>query len=298
MDIFQLRTFCTVARTGSFTEAAKMLDLSQPGVSRQVQRLEQEIGGRLLVRGGRGVTLTDTGARLLEFATDTLASYDDFLSAGDAGASRLSGAIRIIASTTPGEYLAPGLVAAFSSQNPGVNTEVFVADSALVAGELLEGRWDVGFTGLRAADSKLVHYAIASDEIVLAAPVSHRFANEEEIDVAALAGERLIQREDGSGTQATVRDALRSRGASLPEQQAAMSLGSTQAIVQAVDSGLGVGFVTLRALEAHRAARVAAVRMKGGPIMRDLYMIYEPARRHSEQVRAFIDFTIKSSSDK
>ncbi len=295
MDISRLKTFCAVVNIGSFTEAAQKLDLSQPGVSRQIQALEQEVGSTLLLRQARGIRLTATGARLFAFATETLASYEAFLAKNPGDASRLSNTVRIIASTTPGEYLVPALAAGFSEKYPGAHTEIFVADSALVAGELIKRRWDVGFTGRRAPGTQLAHYVIDSDEIVLAVPVSHPFANAPEIDAAALAGERLIQREDGSGTQDTVKDALRARSADLPEQEAAMSLGSTKAVVYAVDSGLGIGFVTRRALDANQSANVTAVRIKGGPIVRDLYMIYQPARRNSELVRAFIEFTIVSS---
>jgi DNA-binding transcriptional LysR family regulator len=87
-----------------------------------------------------------------------------------------------------------------------------------------------------------------------------------------------------------VRQALAARGYELPELRYVMTLGSTQAVVSAVDAGIGIGFVTARALAAHRPGRLAAIRLKGVPIVRDLFLVYETARSRPPQVEAFIRF--------
>ncbi|MEX0761093.1 MAG: LysR family transcriptional regulator [Dehalococcoidia bacterium] len=290
MDMVELRAFCAVAEEGSFTSAARRLGMSQPGLSRQVQRLERELGASLLERGGPAIRLTAAGERVLKFASKTINEYDALIRHAANGAAALSGVVRIVASTTPGEYLAPSLAARFTETNPEVRTQIFVTDSSVVPCELLERRWDVGFVGCRADQPGLVHVPMARDEVVLAAPASHPFARSGTVTAEQLADEKLIQREDGSGTHRTVVEALAERGLSLPSRQPVMSLSSTQAIVSAVDAGLGVGFVSTRALERHQPARVAAVRLEGAPIIRDLYLVYESARPRPPHVQAFIDF--------
>ena len=289
VDLTHLHTFRAVVETGSITAAAAQLGLSQPGLSRQIQRLERDLGVTLLERTSRGVRVTDEGRPVLDFAHSALSQYEELLE-GLQGELPVSGEVRIVASTTPGEYLVPGTAAAFGDQYPLVRAVVQVTDSAAVPVELIERRWDVGFVGTPSDLDGLTQIPVARDEVILAVPGSHEFAAQAEIDVHRLEGERLIQREDGSGTRRTVVQALAARGLSLPADNSALTLGSTQAVLSAVDSGLGVGFVTLKALERHRSERVAAVRLQGGAMIRDLYFVYEIARPHSRQAQKFIDF--------
>ena len=97
MNIAVLEALKAVAETGSFTRAANHLGMSQPGLSRQIQRLERELGTRLLERRGTGA-ISDFDALVSRFGPDP---------------SALTGVIRIVASTTPAEYLIPGLVAVY-----------------------------------------------------------------------------------------------------------------------------------------------------------------------------------------
>ena len=291
MNISQLRTLLSVVEEGSFSGAARRMGLSQSGVSRQLQRLEAEVGAPLLARTGTGIAMLTEGGRVLEFARHTVAQYDRLIS-GAAGAP-LRGALRIIASTTPGEYLAPGLASAFKERYPEVSAEIFVADSAIVAEELLEKRWDVGFVGITTGGSRLTNVPMAQDEIVLAVPARHRLAENPVAPLAALEGERFIGREVGSGTQRTVLAAIEAHGRQMPDHSVAMIVGSTHGVVSAVDTGLGIGFVSARALERHDPARVKAVRLMGLPITRSLHLVYEEGRARPRHVQAFIDFAVR-----
>jgi DNA-binding transcriptional LysR family regulator len=263
--------------------------MSQPGLSRLLLSVESELGVRLFRRGRAGSRSTDAGKQVLRFALDTITAYDELMD--NLGCKpRLTGTVRVIASTTPGEYLAPSLVAEFNILHPAIAVETRVTDSAAVPSEVLSGRSDLGFAGTRSCNTRLRHVPIARDEVVLAVPASHPLSESGEISIADLDGQRMLHREQGSGTYETVRQALTAAGLSLPDQLPAMTLGSTQAVVSAVDAGLGVGFVTLRALEAHRPSRVAAVRISGVPIVRDLYLVYEPSRMRPRHVQAFLDY--------
>jgi DNA-binding transcriptional LysR family regulator len=199
-----------------------------------------------------------------------------------------------VTSTTPGEYLVPDLVARFTARHPTVEARELVTDSAAVPTELLGRGWDVGFSGRRADDPRLTHEPVAQDEIVLAAAASHPLAGRSAVTVEALAGERLIQREEGSGTQRTFVEALAARGLRLPAYRSAVSLGSTHAVISAVEAGMGVGLVSLRALERHGATRARAVRVVGAPIVRSLYLVFETARKRAPHVEAFIEFVLEA----
>lgn len=288
MDLGELEAFRATVEEGSFTAAAHRLGVSQPALSRRVHRLETELGATLLTRHRARVGLTPAGERVLGFATETLHRYeavcDELAGAG------LTGSLRIVASTTPGEHLVPELVARFLDAHPGVSAEVSVADSAAVAEQVLERARDVGFSGRRADDARLTHVPVARDEVVLAAPVSHPLAARDAIPIEALEGQRLIQREEGSGTQRTFVETLAARGLALPLPAASVSLGSTHAVLSAVDAGLGIGLVSMRSLAHHQSDCVTAVRLEGVPVWRDLFMVYETARSRPPHHDAFLSF--------
>lgn len=293
MDLDALVTLCAVADAGSLSAASSRLDASQPTVSRRIQRLEAELGTALLARGGRGVRLTAAGELTVAFARTTLAAHEQLRSALAEGRAPLRGSIRIIASTTTGDYLVPELVARFTERHPQVRADVVLADSAAVPGALLTGHADVGFSGRKNPDRRLVHTPIARDEIVLAAPADHPFAASGHVPLEALADERLIWREDGSGTQRTFMEALAARGVELPPGSASASLGSTQAVVSAVAAGLGVGVVSIRALRHHEG--VVAVRVDGLPIVRDLWLVHEADVRRAAHLEAFLGFVAQAA---
>ncbi|MDA1258409.1 MAG: LysR family transcriptional regulator [Chloroflexi bacterium] len=294
MNIAQLSTFVAVVETGSLTSAARRTGVTQPGVTRQMQRLEAELGVALLERLPTGVRATREGEQLLTYAQEALSGYGTLLAAIQDPGAPLEGRLRIIASTTPGEYLVPELATGFSDRHPAVTTEVFVADTTAVIDEMLERRWDIGFVGRPADHRRLACTAVATDEVVLAVPANHALARKRQVSLADLAGERIIEREGGSGTRLTVQDELDRLGLKFPAYVASMVLGSAHAIVSAVDAGLGVGFVTARALKSHDATRVTAVRLADARFLRRLYMVHEKGRPLPRVVRAFRDHVLES----
>jgi DNA-binding transcriptional LysR family regulator len=295
MNITQLTTFVAVIETGSLTSAARRTGVTQPGVTRQIQRLEAELGVALLERLPTGVTATPEGQRLLAYAKESLAGYGNLISAIQDPNTPLEGRLRIIASTTPGEYLVPELATLFTQKHLSVMTEVFVADTTVVLDEMLERRWDIGFVGRPTDHKRLTCVPIATDEVVLAVPADHAFTKQREIALKDLTGMRIIEREGGSGTWLTVQDELERLGLEIPSHDASMVLGSTQAIVSAVDAGLGIGFVTTRALERHDASRVVGIRIAEARFNRNLYMVHEQGRPLPRIVRAFRDHVLQAS---
>lgn len=294
MEIHQLRVMVAVVDAGSLTAGAKKVGLTQPAVSRLIQRLEKEVGAPILKRVATGIEVTDQGEALVRFARRIVTEYDAGIAQFVAPSKGLSGRLGIISSTTPGEYLVPELVSSFKAVHPSVAAEVFVTDSAAVLEGLADPRWDLGFVGRRTGDRGFVYRPVAWDEIVLAVPARHSFARRGVVPIAELAGQAFIEREDGSGTRLSVRDAFERLGLKIPTWRVAMVLGSTQAVVSAVDSGLGIGFVTARALERHAPTRVATVRISEAPLTRLLYLVRLKNRQPSPVALAFEQHVLKT----
>jgi DNA-binding transcriptional LysR family regulator len=292
MNLEHLSTFVCTVELGSLSAAARAKRISQPAVTKQVQRLEAELGLALLVRGPRRrVQLTPAGERVLAFARKCLELLDvleqDLATLKMVGQGLLS----LAASTIPGEYVLPALLADFRAKYPAVEVKMIISDTADVAAKILADEVDVGVIGSAIKQPGLRLERLVGDEIVLAVPLVHSFARREYVTVEELRGQPLILREEGSGTRQTVESVLATAGSSLPQDGIALVLGSSQAILQAVTQRLGLGFVSARAAaQAQADGHLACVRLAGVDLHRDLYLAYLSQRLGDPLVARFLDF--------
>ena len=278
MNLDQLQTFVVLARTGSFTRAAAELEVSQPAVTRHVQKLEQELGMPLLARRRGRIELSEAGERLRSFAEGVVDGHQRLLDDLGEGPGRLAGDLRIVASTTPGEFLVPGLVSAFVAGNPLVNPRIQIADSTEVAAQIRARRADVGFSGVELPGRDLLHRPIASDEIVLAVAPGHPFASRASVELKELAGQPFLTRESGSGTHLSFLAILAEHGLEAPPWHTVMVLSNTAAIVSAVRSGYGMGLVSSLAIAGRGDGGPVPVRIAGVPLSRRLWLVVERDR--------------------
>ncbi len=291
MDISHIRTVLEIIKHGSFSEAAAALNISQPAVSLHVQRLERELGARLLDRGGTRVRLTQHGEAFLRHAeriaaTDTEMREDIMRLAHD-----LTGALRLAASTIPGEFLLPSLLADFTALHPNVTATLVVSDTEAVISELESGMCDVGFTGAPSQRSTLTQEPIYKDTLVLVVPVSHPFANRVSVGIDELRGQRLIAREAGSGTMASVQRILADSGIDAHQWIPSVVLGSTQAVINGVEAGLGVSFVSaLAARHSKKAGTIATLALNGVTLERDLFMVYQEDHITTRLLEEFTEY--------
>ena len=249
MNLEYLRTYLEVIRLGSFSEAAKKLSVTQPAVSFQMQRLEAELGTRLIDRRQKTIVMTDAGKRLLRFAESI--EHDRSLLMHDLEQlrSEVMGSLTIAASTIPGEFLLPSIVGVFLALHPAVDATVAVSDSSSVISMIQDGQYDVGFCGIAPENAGVEQFRIADDEIVLIVFPEHPFASREKVSFIEMEGESLISREKTSGTQRSLEMLLSAAGLNLDKVTNRLVLGSTQAIISAVESKIGIAFVSNLAIE-------------------------------------------------
>lgn len=294
MDTQDLDRFLHIARERSITRAAKELGISQPGLSRLLQRLERDLGVALLQRGrGGAVALTPAGERLRAYA-DGLLAMDRRLRDELRGASQLQGDLHLAASSTPGEFILPDLVARFAALHPDVRPQVFITDSAQVLSELRERRWELGFVGAEIPAPDMEYAPFTQDQVVLAVPARHPFASRAEVRIADLEGQPFLEREGGSGTLLSVRSALEWRRLPSPKYRVVMVLSSTQAVVNAVERGYGMGLVSSLALRNTDPRRVAVVRLAELPRQRPIYVVRERRRTLSPVASEFLAWALRT----
>jgi DNA-binding transcriptional LysR family regulator len=292
MNLEHLRTLVSIVEHGSLSAAARARRISQPAVTKQVQRMEAELGLTLLIRGPkREVELTPAGARVLSFAQETLAGLEALERELAALKEIGGGTISLVASTIPGEYILPGLLAEFRSEYPQVEVRMTISDTAGVVTSLLADEADIGVIGSVIKRPGLRLERLVSDEIILAVPPDHPFAGKEEVTVDQLSGQPLLLREEGSGTRRSVEAALSRAGLALPMENVRLILGSTQAILQAVEQGIGLGFVSARAAtQAQANGYLACVTLAGVDLGRELYLAFQPRRVGEPLVARFLGF--------
>jgi DNA-binding transcriptional LysR family regulator len=150
MHLQHLRTLIAVAEEGSLSAAARALRISQPAVTKQIQRMESELGLTLLVRGPRrGAELTPAGERTLAFARETIANLLTLERELAAFKEIGRGTLVLAASTIPGEYLLPGALAAFRARYPRVKVVMSISDTDDVAARVMADEVDLGVIGTR-----------------------------------------------------------------------------------------------------------------------------------------------------
>lgn len=274
MNITQLRTFLAVVEHRSFSEAARSLGLSQPAVTMQVQSLEADLAATLLDRRYRRVELTEAGRMLLPHARKVIADIEKAREEIASLSETVSGRLLVAASTVPGQYVLPRLLGAFLAEYPEVGVTLDVRDTAAVVEAVESGQAHIGMTGARVPGSRVTTEQLGSDRLVLVCPPDHPFATAESVDLAELAEQPFIARESGSGTRMAAEAALRNAGLDPNELNVVMELGTGQAIVSAVEGGMGVAVVSAFPAEKSIALdSIAEVRVPGFPTERPLFVV-------------------------
>lgn len=274
VNISQLKTFIAVVDHHSFSEAARVLGISQPAATMHVQSLESDIGATLFDRGYRNISLTEAGDALLPYARRILAEVDDAHHAIESMGDVVTGRVTIAASTTPGQYLLPRLLGTFLKACPEVGVTLRVYDSADVVEHVAHGEADFGMTGAEVPGARVHYEQLGTDELVLICPANHRLAGGPALTFMSVAGEPFIVREAGSGTRLAAEEIIRRSGVEPADLEIVMELGTNEAILSAVEGGMGLGIVSKQvAAKALELGTVAAVHGAGFPVARPLFLV-------------------------
>lgn len=290
MNLSQLKTFVSVVDHGSFSEAARALGLSQPSVTMQIQALEADCGAMLLDRHHRRIALTEAGAALLPHVRVILAELDEARLSIDALSGTIAGSLTVAASTTPGQYILPRILGGFLAENPGVAITLRVYDSTDVASYVEAGDADLGMTGVEVTGARVSFEQLGTDELVLICPPGHPLSRTGVAAFADLLGEPFVVREAGSGTRAVAEDAIRRAGVDPGDLRVAMELGTNEAVVAAVEGGMGLAIVSAHvAGRALQSGAVSTIEGVGFPVERPLFLAV-PRRTLTRAGEALADY--------
>jgi molybdate transport repressor ModE-like protein len=250
-NLYPLHIFRLVARGGSVTRAAQELFISQPAVSAHLKALETAIGEPLFERTPRGMQLTPAGAILLEQVNRLFALYEEIPAVIGDLSGRVCGEVIVAASSTPGAYLVPELLRQFQEFYPEARPVLQVGDSAEVLEWLIDYRAPLGVIGEMNVAESLQSVEIGSDRLQLVAAAGDALCRVKQVRPEHLRGRTLLLREQGSSTRAGAESLLGDR---LKEFGRVVEVPSTEAIKQAVASGLGVAVLSSWATRLEEAA--------------------------------------------
>lgn len=268
LDIHALRVFLESAKSLSFSEAGRTLNLTQPAISMQIKAMEEFLGAKLFERRSQGLVLTRAGSLLIPQAERILAMVINAEENVRATATEVAGELTIGCSAAGGKYLLPPLVAQFCRLYPDVYVSIYVEPRASMMADIVNGTYDLGVTSLRIPDVDVSYRPFFTDTLVLIVSASHRWAKRgEPIEPSELLEEDFICREPASACRVTVSGALATHGIDMYDLRMVMQVGNAEALAMAVEYGLGVSFVSVLAAQ----PRVALGRLATVPI-RDMVL--------------------------
>ena len=291
MNLEYLRTFIEVIKAGSFSDVAKKLSISQPAVSFQIQKLEQEFGVRLIDRRQKKLVATEAGKRLLVFAKLFYKEHQTLVHDFEHLRKEVTGNLIIAASTIPNDFILPPLLSEFKKRNPIVNIQVEVMDSTKVIENVKNAKYDVGFCGVSPENKELESAKISEDEIVLIVFPDHPFTKRKRVSFPEACAESLILREPTSGTQRSLAKLLMDSGFDLNQCKATLVLSTSESVVTAVEAKTGIAFVSNLAIKKSVAlGLVKVVQVEGVTLKRSFWCIYRKQMVTSRLMDEFINF--------
>ncbi len=286
-----LNTFLTVAKTHSFSLAAKELKTSQGTVSHHVAALEEYFDAELFKRTSNGVEVTDAGATLKETAEKILQQAQDAKTKISTAKLKLSGTIMIAASTIPGEHIIPSLIAEFQKKCPDVKFKIKAEDSLNSLASLQINNADFAAVGtLQGFEEKFDFLQIGEEQLVLIVPCNHELANHKTTKLEEIITYPFINREETSGTRKEIENLLQKNNIPPLKLHVALELGSTESIITAVSEGRGISIISsIAAKKAQAAGLIRIIKIEEVKTPRKLY-IARPKRSLLKPSEAFWGF--------
>jgi len=283
MEITQLRYFVAVAELLSFTKAAERCHVSQPSLSQQIQKLEQELGLQLVDRLGRRVKLTDAGETFYERAATIIDAVDDAKSCVQRGDDWQKGAISVGAIHTIAPYLLPEVVTRLTQRFPQAQVTVAEQLTEELIANCLAGELDVGIVALPIPEPRVKAERLFTDRLVAALPSGNALVKQKRIVLDDLTREPFVLLDDmhclGRQTLQLCADrncapAVSCRTAQLLTVQEFVALGQ------------GVSLVPEMAASRDQDERIKYRPFDGPPVEREIGMIWRPRYRPRPLVEA------------
>ncbi|HLZ48031.1 MAG TPA: LysR family transcriptional regulator [Candidatus Limnocylindria bacterium] len=284
MELQQLRYFVAVADAGKVTAAARDLHVAQPSVSKQLRKLETELGAPLFERGKTGVALTAAGQILLPWAKRVLTDLEGARSDVAGLASLERGRLSIGATPSLSTVLLPRVLAAFHSEHPGITLNVLEAGSGDLVERLAMGGLDLALVILPVPREELFDTTpLLREELVLAVAKRHPLAKRKSVRVSELRGVPLVMFREGYDLRSATIAACEQAGF---HPTFAIEGAEMDGVLRMAAAGVGVAVVPRMVVE--RGGPLVAVRLAQPTLIRSVGVAFRRDRQHSRAADALV----------
>jgi len=291
MEDHKLKVFCTVAETKSFSKTSEIIHLTQPAVSLQIQALEEKYETKLFDRSLSTVTLTSAGEILYKYAKEILALYASAEKAIGKQTGLVKGSLTIGAGSNIGNYILPSVITDFKNMHPKIKIYLLVSNTKRVIDLLNAGNIDIGLVEGDVSRQKMNVKKLLSDELLVIVSPEHPWGKKREVSVSDLTKEPFIFREAGSGTRQIIEKFLGRHGITLHDLKISTVLGSTEAIKDAVEGGLGVSIISRwAARKESKYGTLHLLSLKEEKMARDFSLIVNKNSVSSNSLEEFLSF--------
>ncbi len=287
----RLKIFHTVAQLKSFTGAAQVLNLTQPAITFQIKNLEDHFQTRLFYRDANKISLTPSGKVLYKHVETILGEYEEAKKEIAKVSGKLRGEIRIGIASLLGKYLLPKLIGHFKSEHSLIEIIMLVGNSGKLVQELKEHALDLVIVSEPISDQHFIVRPFLDDELVIIINPYHKWANRDFIDVDDLLTESFVDREKGSGTREVFKNFLSTRNISIKNLNVIMTLGGSEAVKSAIESGVAYGIVSKMAVRREiEMELLKQVKIKDVVLKRKFLVVYPPKQYNRHLIKTILDF--------
>ncbi|MEU6097096.1 LysR family transcriptional regulator [Streptomyces sp. NPDC047079] len=299
MDLQVLRSFQAVAEGATVTDAAAEARVTQPALSRALNRLEDEVGAELLQRVGRVLRLTPAGRVFKEYVDAVLDSYDRGCRAVAEVVDPEGGVISLAFLHTLGTWLVPRLVTGFREASPQVRFELHQADEKGLTQRLLDSTADVIITSRDPGHPLIRWRRLLVESLWLAVPLRHRLAQRQRIRLAEAAAEQFIMLKPGYGLRSVTETLCRQAGFSPLVGFEGEEVETLRGLVAA---GLGVSLIPLSreaagAQETNPDLPIRYLEVTDVHSARDIGIAWLAARTLPPAPQRFVDHALSVTAD-
>lgn len=295
MNLNQLKIFYLSAKLGSLSAAARALYITQPAVTKGIQRLQEYYEIKFINHFGKKLALTDAGDALYEIAEKIFELEKNAEESIRDFQQRKKGHIRIHASESFGAYYLPSIIDPFSKSNPNIRISINILPNEQVVENVAGLNNDLGFISYPIEHKKVLIREILEDRLVIIVPPDHAFARKKYLAPRDLNGQNMIIHEKGSTPQRVIDEFIKKNKISI---FIPMELSSNRAVKKAVEDGTGIALISRNvASEEIQMGRLIAIPLSGRVIKRKFYLVHHKDKYISESLGRLIEIVDKWAAE-
>ena len=285
----QLYSFEAVVRLGGFTSASKELHITQPAVYMQVQQLQKNIGSKIFNINGKTITPTFIGNKIYETAVRAINVVENSKLEIEQNLNPDSGHLQIAVATTANSFVSR-LLSRFKKEYPKMTFYIDVTNRHSLLDNLKNNNADLVIMGEPPKNIPLISSAFMKNPLIAIAHPDNALLTKKKISIKDLNKETLLTREIGSGTRITIE---RFTGLDFNSD---IQINSNEAIVEAVQAGLGIGFVSKHSVSLQLKNNIIKqLDVAPFPIIRQWHIVHHAEAELSPIARRFKQFVIDNT---